>query len=138
MKIRVDPPSMELRSVEAQPLVVTDLVATLERPIKATAVAATTVYADPLVLRRVLEHLVDNTETPAELAVIAEPTAVLFRIADRGAGIPHAQRETVFDARVRTSLAFCRAAVEAFGGRIWIEDNAPSGAVFCFLLPTGN
>jgi signal transduction histidine kinase len=129
---------MELRAMAVEPLFVTDLVATLERPLTATSVAATTVYADPLVLRRVLEHLLDNTETPAELAVIAEPTAVLFRIGDRGAGIPHAQRETVFDARVRASLAFCRSAVEAFGGRIWIEDNAPSGAVFCFLLPTGN
>jgi signal transduction histidine kinase len=137
MRIQVDPIGMELRVVDVQPLF-TDLVARLARPVKATAVAATTVYADPLVLRRVLEHLVDNIETPAELAVIEEPTAVLFRIGGRGTGIPHALRETVFDERVRASLAFCRAAVEAFGGRIWIEDNAPSGAVFCFLLPTGN
>lgn len=129
---------MELRAVEVQPLVTTELVAAVQRPMTATAVDATTVYANADVLRRVLEHLVDNTETPAELAVIAEPTAVLFRIADRGAGIPHAQRDKVFDERVRASLAYCRTAVEAFGGRIWIEDNAPSGAVFCFLLPTGN
>jgi len=119
-------------------MVTTELVATLQRAVTTTALASTTVYADPSVLRSVLEHLVDNAETPAELAVIAEPTAVLFRVADRGAGIPHAERETVFDARVRASLAYCRAAVEAFGGRIWIEDNAPSGAVYCFLLPTGN
>ena len=138
MRIQADSIRMELRVVDVQPLFVTDLLAALERPVVATAVAATTVYADPLVLRRVLEHLVDNTETPAELAVIAEPTAVLFRVADRGAGIPHAQRDRVFDEPVRASLAFCRAAVEAFGGRIWIEDNAPTGAVFCFLLPTGN
>jgi len=129
---------MELRSIDVQPLFVTELVAGLQRRVTATAIAATTVYADAIVLRRVLEHLVDNTETPAELAVIAEPTAVLFRIGDRGAGIPTAQREAVFDQRVRASLAFCRTAVEAFGGRIWIEDNAPSGAVYCFLLPTGN
>jgi len=124
---------MELRA-----LVTTDLIAAVQRPVTATAVDATTVYANAEVLRTVLEHLVDNTETPAELAVIAEPTAVLFRIADRGTGIPHDQRESVFDAKVRASLAYCRTAVEAFGGRIWIEDNAPSGAVFCFLLPTGN
>lgn len=103
-----------------------------------TAVAAATVYANPVVLRRVLEQLVENTETHAELVVIAEPTAVLFRIADRGPGIPTAQRDAVFDERIRASLAFCRTAVEAFGGRIWIEDNAPTGAVYCFLLPTGN
>lgn len=129
---------MELRGVEVQSLVTTELVAAVQRPITATAIDATTIYANAEVLRSVLEHLVDNAETPAELAVIAEPTAVLFRIADRGAGIPHAQRESVFDARVRAGLAYCRAAVEAFGGRIWIEDNAPTGAVYCFLLPTGN
>ncbi|HEY6036264.1 MAG TPA: ATP-binding protein [Kofleriaceae bacterium] len=129
---------MELRGVEVQSLVTTELVAAVQRPITATAIDATTIYANAEVLRSVLEHLVDNAETPAELAVIAEPTAVLFRIADRGAGIPHAQRESVFDERVRAGLAYCRAAVEAFGGRIWIEDNAPTGAVYCFLLPTGN
>ena len=30
-------------------------------------------------------------------------------------------------------LAFCKAAVEAHGGRIWIEDAAP-GAMFCIRL----
>lgn len=124
--------------MDVQPLFVTELVAMLQGRVTPTAVAATTVYADPVVLRRVLEHLLDNAATPAELAVIAEPTGVLFRIADRGAGIPTALRDAVFDERVRASLAFCRAAVEALGGRIWIEDNAPSGAVYCFLLPTGN
>jgi two-component system sensor histidine kinase/response regulator len=31
-------------------------------------------------------------------------------------------------------LAFCKLAVEAHGGRVWVEDAAP-GAVFCALLP---
>lgn len=132
-----EPRDIQLCS-DVQPLFVMDLVAKLQRPVRKTAVAATTVYADPVLLRLVLENLLDNTETAAELAVIAEPTAVWFRVADQGAGIPHAQRERVFDEHVRASLAFCRATVEAFGGRIWIEDNAPRGAVFCFLLPTGN
>jgi signal transduction histidine kinase len=30
-------------------------------------------------------------------------------------------------------LAFCKAAVEAHGGRIWVEDAAP-GAAFCLRL----
>jgi two-component system sensor histidine kinase/response regulator len=33
-------------------------------------------------------------------------------------------------------LAFCRLAIEAHGGRIWVEDGAP-GAVFCMRLPHG-
>jgi two-component system, sensor histidine kinase and response regulator len=31
-------------------------------------------------------------------------------------------------------LAFCRLAVEAHGGRIWVEDASP-GAVFCMSFP---
>src|SRR3569623_3057182 len=128
---------MELRAVEVQPLVTTDLIAAVQRPMTTTASAATTVYANAEVLRRVLEQRVDNAETPAELAVIAEPTAVLFRIADRGAGTPHAQRESAFDAHVRAGLAYCRAAVEAFGGRVWSEGTAPAGAVDGVRLPDG-
>ncbi|HEX7679026.1 MAG TPA: ATP-binding protein, partial [Thermoanaerobaculia bacterium] len=33
-------------------------------------------------------------------------------------------------------LTFCKLAIEAHGGRIWIEDAAP-GAVFCLRLPHG-
>jgi len=33
-------------------------------------------------------------------------------------------------------LTFCKLAVEAHGGRIWVEDAAP-GAVFCVRLPHG-
>jgi signal transduction histidine kinase len=124
--------------LDLQPLHVGDVIARVQRPVTATKIAQTVVYADPAVLCDILEHLVDNTATPAELAVIAEPTAVLFRVSDRGPGIPTAERDAMFDACVRASLAFCRQHVEAFGGRIWIEDNAPRGAVFCFLLPTGN
>jgi two-component system sensor histidine kinase/response regulator len=31
-------------------------------------------------------------------------------------------------------LAFCKLAMEAHGGRIWVEDAEP-GAAFCLLLP---
>ena len=34
-------------------------------------------------------------------------------------------------------LAFCRLAVEAHGGEIWVEDNLPAGSAFCFWIPRG-
>jgi signal transduction histidine kinase len=33
-------------------------------------------------------------------------------------------------------LTFCKLAVEAHGGRIWVEDGRP-GAVFCMRIPNG-
>ena len=35
-------------------------------------------------------------------------------------------------------LAFCRLAVEAHGGSIWVEDHPEQGAVFKFSLPVWN
>jgi signal transduction histidine kinase len=33
-------------------------------------------------------------------------------------------------------LAFCRLAIKARGGQIWVENNPNSGAIFSFTLPT--
>jgi two-component system, sensor histidine kinase and response regulator len=77
----------------------------------------------------------------------AREGATEIRIADAGSGVPEDMRERIFDpfvqiqgnARVTRSgrglgLTFCRLAVEAHGGRIWVEDASP-GAVFCLRLP---
>lgn len=74
--------------------------------------------------------------------------ATEVRITDAGKGIPPSMREKVFDPFVQADagdrivnragrglgLTFCKLAVEAHGGRIWIEDAAP-GAVFCLTVP---
>jgi two-component system sensor histidine kinase/response regulator len=115
------------------------------------------VQADPDLLRRVLENLVDNAirhAPPASLirlSVSSEPGFTLLSVADQGRGIPAQDREKVFEAFVqgstrdalaaRTSrglgLAFCRLAVEAHGGRISVEDGQP-GAIFCVRLPSAD
>jgi len=113
-------------------------------------------HADPALLRRVVENLIDNSikYTPSGGTIsitLSQPAegGVLVRVADQGPGVPEAYRESVFDKyaqldrdtarRARSSrglgLAFCRLAVQAHGGRIWIEDNEPRGAVFCVSLP---
>jgi signal transduction histidine kinase len=58
---------------------------------------------------------------------------VTVSVADRGPGIPAADRETVFDVFHRLQpadqsgtgmgLAMCRKIVESIGGRIWIADS---------------
>jgi two-component system CheB/CheR fusion protein len=76
------------------------------------------------------------------------PGWLLVRVCDGGRGIPTEHRHRVFDKYVQLDrelreftasrglgLAFCRIAVEAHGGRIWVEDNEPRGSCFCFELP---
>ena len=72
----------------------------------------------------------------------------LVSVADTGNGIPDGEKEKVFDkfycgnhkiADNRRSLGLglylCKAIVEAHGGRIWVENRQPHGAVFRFTLP---
>jgi two-component system sensor histidine kinase/response regulator len=111
------------------------------------------VVADADLLRRVLENLIDNglRHAPAgsvlTLSSVRREGGVELRVADQGRGIPAEQREKIFEAFVQGSteqqltrsgrglgLTFCRLAVQAHGGNIWVEDANP-GAAFCVLLP---
>ena len=69
---------------------------------------------------------------------------LVFWVQDRGRGIPPSYHTRIFEKfgqvrgqKVRGTglgLTFCKLAVEAHGGRIWIEGGAP-GAIFCIRLP---
>lgn len=102
-------------------------------------------------VRRVLENLLDNAirhapeETPVSVTARAKDGGVEVRVADAGCGVPADQHAQVFERFMQASesagranrglgLSFCKLAVEAHHGRIWIEDAAP-GAVFCVWLP---
>lgn len=118
-----------------------------------SSLAVERVLADADLLRRVLVNLVENAmrHAPARSVVRVTareaPGATELRVSDEGRGVPEGLREAVFGAFVQADagsgpvrggrglgLAFCKFAVEAHGGRIWIEDAAP-GAVFCVSLP---
>jgi two-component system sensor histidine kinase/response regulator len=110
------------------------------------------VLADPDLTRRIVLNLVDNAirhapeESSIRVSAARDAQEVEIRVADQGAGIPAPLRERIFERFVQAGtestrsgrglgLAFCKLAVEAHGGRIWIEDGAP-GAVFCLRLPS--
>jgi two-component system, sensor histidine kinase and response regulator len=117
-------------------------------------VGASVVAADEDLLRRVLENLVDNAirhspeGSKIQLSSVQHEGGVEIRVADGGPGIEPAARERVFERFVQLEneptikrrggrglgLAFCKLAVEAHGGKIWIEEGRP-GAVFCLRLP---
>jgi signal transduction histidine kinase len=108
---------------------------------------------DGELLLRVLQNLVDNAlrhSRGTAVWVSAHDSAdlVQIRVIDEGPGIPEAMRRQVFEKYTRLGadddgrsaghglgLAFCRLAIEAHGGRISIEPNRPSGAVFVIELP---
>jgi two-component system, sensor histidine kinase and response regulator len=74
---------------------------------------------------------------------------VQFTVADDGVGIPEEAHELIFrkfgsvprtgaEPQFRSSglgLTFCKLAVEAHGGRIWVESREGEGSDFHFVLP---
>ena len=104
--------------------------------------------ADPSLLTRMLANMVENAlrHSPeggtVSVRASVDSDGLVVRVADTGAGVPEHLRRRVFD-RFESSggtrnrglgLAFCKVAVEAHGGTIWIEDAAP-GAAFCMRFP---
>lgn len=113
------------------------------------------VDGDSDLLHRVLDNLVENAikyggDAPIRITARAVDDVVELAVRDLGRGIAPIDRLRVFASghrlegtsadSARTSrglgLRFCALAVEAHGGRIWVEDNAPRGTAFCFTVPT--
>lgn len=111
------------------------------------------VYANEDMLQRVLINLVDNALKFSQAgqsitigATLDEPGFVRLSVSDQGPGVPEKYREAIFRKFYRTpdntsgglglGLAFCRLAVQAHGGRIWVTDAPGGGACFCLTLPT--
>lgn len=114
------------------------------------------VDADGSRIRRVFDNLVHNavkfTPKGGRVDVGAEPVrgdgAIRFWVADTGRGIAPEHRAKIFekfaqlgegarDSRASTGLglAFCKLAVEAHGGSIWVESELGKGSEFSFTLP---
>jgi PAS domain S-box-containing protein len=116
-------------------------------------------YIDTEKVERILLNLVDNaikfTPSGGKVKIAAYPPGTMgaeadfvrVEVDDTGPGIPDQHKERLFDRFTQLSgprgrrrgtglgLAFCRLAVEAHGGQIWVEDQPQGGAVFAFTLP---
>lgn len=118
-----------------------------------------TVYVDRGLVRRVFVNLLHNavkfTPEDGRILIRADYESqkdgyLRVQIADTGPGIPEKDRERIFGEGEQVEgqkpergvkglgigLNFCKMAVEAHGGRIWVEKDSPlSGACFAFTLP---
>jgi len=109
-------------------------------------------WIDQSMVRRVLVNLIDNAikysprQGQVRVTVQRRGASLVFSVADQGPGIPPEHQWRIFDkfARVHYAgapsgvglgLAFCRLAVEAHGGRIWVESAPGRGSTFSFTLP---
>jgi signal transduction histidine kinase len=121
-------------------------------------------WADAELIERVLQNLVGNaikftpaggvitvaaTHSAAESIPGDEPGArssprMRVSVTDSGPGIPPEMRDKLFQKFVvgeqeergsGLGLAFCKLAVEAHDGQIWVESGPGGGACFVFTLP---
>ena len=113
------------------------------------------VNVDARLIIQVVINLVDNaikyTPEGSEIVIKTKVTGknVEVSVADNGYGIPDESKSKVFDMffsgansiadsrrSIGIGLSLCKSIVTAHGGKIFVSDNKPQGAVFAFTLPT--
>ncbi|MGX6606319.1 ATP-binding protein [Micromonosporaceae bacterium Da 78-11] len=120
-----------------------------------TAGPLPTLRADPSMIRQMMDNLIGNAikytrdNEPARVRITAEPVDgqwTEIQVADRGIGIPAAQRASVFTSFHRAhlgqsysgtglGLAICQRVVDRHGGTITLDENPLGGTRFHILLP---
>lgn len=113
------------------------------------------VNVDARLIIQVVINLVDNAikYTPEGSEIVIKTKVcgknVEVSVADNGCGIPDESKSKVFDMffsgansiadsrrSIGIGLSLCKSIVTAHGGKIFVSDNKPQGAVFTFTLPT--
>ena len=111
------------------------------------------VSADAFRLRQLLTILVDNAlrfapaGSEVELRLSEKGERVRFAVADRGPGVPDADKKRIFGRFVRGTpagddarhyglgLAVAAELTTLHGGQLWVQDTPGGGATFCLELP---
>jgi signal transduction histidine kinase len=117
------------------------------------------ISADRELFRRIIINLAGNSvalSPPGSTVTVSgtvtdKSDAVVVSVQDQGPGIPRDYQSRIFDKffqaekrehsreklSVGLGLAFCKLAVEAHGGTIWVDSEVGGGCRFSFSLPVG-
>jgi signal transduction histidine kinase len=102
------------------------------------------------IMANILSNAIKHSHTGGEILIRVAPAdvGVLVSVEDNGEGIPKDYHESIFEkfsqAGIRElghktdtglGLAFCKMAVEAHEGSIWVESEPGRGSCFTFSLP---
>jgi signal transduction histidine kinase len=150
------------RELNLEPLDMEELVqATLEtlahqieqRRVKVTVDSLPQVVADRTSMEQIMSNLLMNAiiyldpERPGEIEITSErnDTETIFRIRDNGRGIAESDISKIFELFRRAGpqdipgegvgLAYVRALIRRYGGRIWCESELDKGTIFTFTIP---
>jgi signal transduction histidine kinase len=111
------------------------------------------VTGSPVQLQQVISNLVANainamtavTDRKRVLHIrsaLQDSGGILVSVEDSGTGLDPKYKGRIFEPFFTTrsdgmgmGLMFCQSVIEAHGGRLWMTDNEPHGAIFHFSLP---
>ncbi len=93
-----------------------------------------------------IEHSPSGSEIDVDLSWSQDRKRFHVGVSDRGSGIKKSDRKRIFrkwstarhgriPGQLGLGLPFCKLAVEAHGGEIWVEDRVGSGSRFQFYIP---
>jgi signal transduction histidine kinase len=93
-----------------------------------------------------LKHMGDVDQPIIEIVASEEAGLVTFQVSDNGEGIPKELHKKIFEpfkhysnrgsSGLGIGLATVKRAVEAWGGRVWVESKPREGTTFHFTVST--
>jgi signal transduction histidine kinase len=101
-------------------------------------------------LSNAIRHSPEGEEIEVTTGFLAEKNSIAFSVKDNGNGLAPEYHEKIFDKFEQVELkksgasvglgglglTFCKMAVEAHGGEIWVEsDGTAKGCTFKFMIP---
>jgi PAS domain S-box-containing protein len=98
------------------------------------------------VFRNLLSNAVqhnDNEVPELSISATTHEESVVVRIADNGPGVPDSQKDEIFgkgekgfdSSGTGLGLYLVQQLVTQYNGEVWVEDNAPDGAIFAVKFP---